>query len=377
MRNKYIQVLWVENDPLVTSAYPREAELLEGIELHPFNCWEEAESELEKNYHHWDAILLDAKCQFKKGDADKADRFLVNVFKRIEKLASRKNRIIPWYVLSGQGEDDIRELISLDNEWDEDWAKLVNRRFYSKNGLIEQKEEEGKKKLVQERHILYRRIKNQVIHYNPDLQIEYNYYPDVFTSLDRLGLEAEVGYHLMNLLKPIHFSGTSELDYNNRYIELRKALEYIFRHMVNLGIVPPVVIGNNEKEGVNLSWSSLFLGAKQPENPYSLPETDSSKRFWKRVKRNFETPLLPKQLSKWLKEAIFQTGGAAHTSEADAVLKLSLDKYLPLVGNSPYMLQSLTMGLCDFILWYERFLQKNPDKELNAVKFWTMRNPKN
>lgn len=372
---KNIQVLWVENDPLVTSAYPREAELSEGIELHPFPCWEDAESELERNYNNWDAIILDAKCQFRRGDADKAERFLVNVFKRIEKLASSKNRTIPWYVLSGQGEDDIRELISVDNEWDDDWADLVGRRFYSKNGLIEQ-QEDGKKKLIHERHILYRRIKNQVIHYNPELQIEYNYYPDVFASLDRLGLEAEVGYHLMHLLMPIHFPGTSYLDYNNRYIELRKALEYIFRHMVNSGILPGIIIGKDEKEGVNLSWSSLFLGAKQPENPYSLPDTDSSKRFWKKVKRNIETPLLPKQLSKWLKETIFQTGGAAHASEAAAEIKLSLDKYLPLVGGSPYMLRSLTMGLCDFILWYNNFLQANPDKEMNAVKFWTLRNQK-
>ena len=375
MSERYIQVLWVENDPLITEAYPREAELLEGIELHPFPCWEDAETELEKNYEKWDAIILDAKCQYKKGDADKAERFLVNVFKRIEKLASRKNRTIPWYVLSGQGEDDIRELISLDNEWDEDWVNLVNRRFYSKNGLIEL-QEDGKKKLIQERHILYKRIKNQVVHYNPELQIEYNYYHDVFTALDRLELEAEVGYHMMHLLKPVHFPETTNIDYNNRYIELRKALEYIFRHMVNSGILPHIVIGKDEKEGVNLSWCSLFLGAKQPENPYSLPDTDSSKRFWKRVKRNIETPLMPKQLSKWLKETIFQTGGAAHASTADAEIKLSLDKYLPLVGGSPYMLRSLTMGLCDFILWYYNFLQENPDDELNAVKFWTMRNQK-
>ena len=70
--NKYIQVLWVEDDPMITSAYPNEADMVAGIELHPFPCWEEAEVELERNYEHWDAIILDAKCKYRKDDADKA-----------------------------------------------------------------------------------------------------------------------------------------------------------------------------------------------------------------------------------------------------------------------------------------------------------------
>lgn len=47
--NKYIQVLWVEDDPLITSAYPNEADMVAGIELHAFPCWEDAEAELENN----------------------------------------------------------------------------------------------------------------------------------------------------------------------------------------------------------------------------------------------------------------------------------------------------------------------------------------
>ena len=94
--NKYIQVLWVEDDPMITSAYPNEADMVAGIELHPFPCWEEAEVELERNYEHWDAIILDAKCKYRKDDADKAEKFLSHVFPKIMTLAARKNRTIPW-----------------------------------------------------------------------------------------------------------------------------------------------------------------------------------------------------------------------------------------------------------------------------------------
>ena len=82
----------------------------------------------------------------------------------------------------------------------------------------------------------------------------------------------------MPLLVPIHFKGTTNADYNRRYIDLRKALEYIFRHMVRMGILPTNIVSKGQKEQVNLSWSSLFLGADQPEKPEQCK--DSDKKFW-------------------------------------------------------------------------------------------------
>lgn len=365
--NKLIQVLWVENDPMITSAYPREAEMVAGIELCPFPCWKEAESALEEDYKRWDAIILDAKCRYEKDDADKADRFLVNVFRRIEKLAERNKRTIPWYVLSGQGEDDIRDLIPVDNEWDNDWMRIANRRFYSKNGKVMWK---GKEE--DERRVLFDRIKTYVTYHCPELSIEYNLYPDVFTALDRLDLADAVGFHLMPLLIPIHFGDTSNDDYNRRYVDLRKALEHLFCDMVEKGILPPIVIRKSPKENVNLSWSSLFLGASQPDNIDNLAE--SEKKFWEKVERKTDTPLLPKQFGQWLKAAVFQTGGAVHTSTEREEIAMNLDNYLPHVGGSPYMLRALAMGLCDFILWYDNFVKDHPDKKMNAEKYWRLKN---
>lgn len=373
MRNgRYIQVLWVEDDPEITKAYPREADMLEGIELHPFPCWEDAEIELDNNYAKWDAIILDAKCRFRKNDADKAERFLSNVFPRIERIAFRKGRMIPWYVLSGQGEDDIRDLIPETNEWDKDWEMKINRRFYSKNGKITIGNKDK-----QERHCLFQRIRIQVESYNHKLQLEQNLYPNVFDSLNRLevlGLDVEIGGILLNLLEPIHFQGTSNEDYNHRYIDLRKALEYTFRHMVDKGILPTIIVSKGKKDQVNLSWSSLFLGGDQPEEPSKCK--DSDKKFWEKIERLTEYPILPKQLANWLKDAVFQIGGAVHTSEAEGEIAMNLDKYLPHIGGSPYMLRSLSMGLCDFILWYDNFLKEHPDEEMNAINFWKRRDEK-
>lgn len=368
-KNKYIQVLWVENDPKITASYPREADMVAGIELKPFPTWEDAEEALAADYDNWDAIILDAKCVYKRGEADKATRFLMNAFDRIKTLASTKHRTLPWYVLSGQGEDDIRDLIPESNEWDADWERISNRRFYSKNGIVKIGGEDK-----QERQVLFNRIKTQVYHYNPELQIEYDLYPDVFTVLDLRGLAGTVGYHLMRLLKPIHFGCTRNSEYNLQYVDLRKSLEYMFRHMVDMGILPTCILSKGKKDGVNLSWSSLFLGGTQPED-YANANGDEGK-FWKKVIRNVETPLLPKPLADWLKSAILQAGGAVHTTTNEEEFGRNLDKYLAKVNGSPYMLRSLVMGLCDFILWYDSFLKENPDKEMNAINFWTNRNAK-
>lgn len=366
---KTIQVLWVEDDPEVAENYPREAEMLAQIELHPFRCWKDAEKALEEDYSRWDAILLDAKCRYLPTDSDKADRFLMNAFRSIERIARAKSRTIPWYVLSGQGEDDIRDLIPVEIPWDADWEKIAKRRFYSKNGLVEIGNEKK-----QERHVLFGRIKRQVKQYNPELQIEEDLYPDVFQAMDNISYEfaGDVGFHLMPLLVPIHFAGTSNSDYNHRYIDLRKCLEHIFRHMEGKGILPECIISKDEKKGVNLSWSSIFLGGIQPEKPEEVAEK-SERMFWSRIKRLTDAPLLPKQLVQWLKAAVFQTGGAVHTSEAEEEIAINLDKYLPNVEYSPYMLRSLTMGLCDFILWYRTFLKEVQEKGQNTKKFWILR----
>lgn len=78
--------------------------------------------------------------------------------------------------------------------------------------------------------------------------------------------------------------------------------------MVKMGILPKIVVNKKEKDSVNLTWCSLFLGGKLPLNLEEL--AGGEKGFWKDIERLTDVPILPKQLSKWLKEAIFQTGGA-------------------------------------------------------------------
>lgn len=42
-----VQVLWVEDDPMVTESYPLKAES-EGLELVPYSCWDDAKKHWKK-----------------------------------------------------------------------------------------------------------------------------------------------------------------------------------------------------------------------------------------------------------------------------------------------------------------------------------------
>ena len=364
-----IPVLWVENDPLVTKSLPGIADIKAGIYLHPVESWEEAEKELTKDYDRWQAVILDAKCKYKNTDADVASRFLVNAIDRLRELASTKGSK-PWYVLSAQGEEEIRDLIPESRkEWDGSWDELVNRPFYSKITKINWGGKEQYEYVV-----LFERIRAYVTHYSHELQLKNDLYPNVFSALDSIGLAPNVEGYLIDLLEPIHFKGTDSKDYNHRYIDLRKMLEHIFRHMVTMRILPDFIVSNvSSKDEVNLSWSSLFLGGDQPKMPEEC-KNKSEKKFWTRVVRDCE-PLLPKQLADFIKTTVFQTGGAVHTSQSQAEISMSLDKYLPCVNMSGYMLNSLALAMCDFILWYNNYLCKHPDPEINALS-WHLTNSK-
>ncbi len=334
------QVLWVENDPEILDSYPLEAEDY-NLQLVPFSCWEDAEKALDKDYTRWDAIILDAKCQYKKDDVDNASRFLSNVLNRLQEFAHLYGRRINWYILSGQSEENISDLIPETRKlWDKDWSK----GFYSKNV---------------DREILFHRI---CIHARKkhEFIVRNDLYPRVFRAIEKSGLPNEVYVWMEDLLLPIHFPNeTADKDYNNRFQDVRKILEHIFRSMIDNSIVPPIFEkkDSKKKDELNLSAISLFLANKL-----------SGDKLYEKYPVNTEKEVLPRLLQEMVKNIIFATGSTVHTSrqsEQGAVTVFS--QYLPTVKNSTYMLKSYALGMCDLIIWYAKYLDEHPDKEINAL----------
>jgi hypothetical protein len=374
MPENKIKVLWVEDNPGIVDAYQRQASRF-GLNLVNFPYWEDAEAALKGDYNSWQAIILDAKCPVRKNDVDDADAFLSYAIDRIRDIANERRRTIPWYVLSGDAERPIDRIIPPSRrKWDGDWDEKVHRPFYSKRADVEWGGE-----TKHERQVLFERIKSYVERYDQELVLRNNLYQEVFVATQSLldkGLNGEVERYLVELLAPIHFADVPHRDYNDRYSKLRKIIEHIFRHMVEMQILPPIIKGKDgkkESDGkINLSWGSLFLGGEFDGN--GKPKQDD--KLWSKVMRITpnNAPILPKQLAEYVKLAIFESGAALHTDDEDSK-RMNYDHYMSVVGNSSYMLRAFALATCDFILWYDKYLTEHSDEEMNSLT-WTNANEK-
>ena len=336
MHNDLLNILWVENDPEVLTAYPLEAEI-HGLNLHAFDCWDDALDALKSDYNKWDAIILDAKCKHHKDSADNAARFLIEVSNSLTRLYSEKKRQLNWYILSGGSEHEISDLIPDEREkWDGDWTK----KFYSKNT---------------DREMLYMRIRHHVKH-SDSTHLKTVLYRPVFEAIKNAGIDEEVELLMTDLLMPMHYEEIDNLDYNNRLNTVRKVIEYVFRSMVGYAILPEsFYIGRSGKKEMNLSWSSLFLSGK--------PDAKSNVVVHKVI--------FPKVLGDNIKNMIFGTGAYVHTEDKEQDNTQRIHEYLKMTGESTYLIRSYALQLCDFILWYNSYLKQNPNIEENR-KNWSL-----
>lgn len=336
--NPLIQVLWVENDPKVIEDYPGEAEDNYDLQLVPYTNWEEGRAALLADYDRWDAIILDAKCCLTRDAVENARTFLTEVINELSEIYHDKGRTINWYVLSGDAEGPFYESIPKTRmKWDAEWTLKTNKRYYTK---------------ATDRKILFNRIRE---HHNKryEIEIKNQLYKSLFEACAFLHLDSQVENALIELLSPIHFGGLRNIDYNRLYPDLRKAVENLFRSMYSNGIIPRrlMTAGNNGE--LNLTWISKFLSGKSDINS--------------RVKVNASQPVFPIIISEIIKNIIYDTGAAVHTSTAEPEEKRNVDNYLPLVGYSSNLLRSHALAFADVILWYRHYMEEHPDVERNRL----------
>lgn len=328
MKENLVKVLWVENDPEVIEAYPGEAYEY-GLELIPFTNWDEAEIELKKGLNKYSAIILDAKCCLHSDSADNAAVFLINVTNAITRMCNGKN-FIPWFVLSGQAEDNIKDLIPESRKtWDGDWPKP----FYDKNV---------------DREMLYHRILNYAREHKTASMKVHEMYRDVFSAIDDLELHDDVDNYLSDLLVELHFQSLDEKKLNENYYKVRKSVEYVFMRMIDYGMLP-------KQKRINPTWSNLILSGK------SCIAKDGSEIAKGLVE------IFPKILQDNVKNMVHTVGSDVHPDKKDDKDSKHIKEYLDSVGNSSFLIKSYALQLCDLILWLKSYVIKHPDPERNAL----------
>lgn len=336
--NELIHVLWVEDDPVVRKTYPLKAENF-GLQLESYPCWVDAYAVLKDNFDKWSAIILDAKCKFQRDSRDSAIVFLREALKDISTICKEKNRVIPWYILTGGDEGEVSDCINEDRlKWDSDWTDKQHKKYYSKNV---------------DNEALFERIKTHA-QKSYRLQIQ-EMYRDIYNQLSLFN--TDVCEYIFRILEAAHFPNAHpDFDPKLYYNPLRKALELIYNTLGKAAIIPNVFFANKRE---NLNQCFMYVIGK-----------DAEILGYRNAKGNIVPPHIKNMMS-----LIINFGNAYSHSSIDSVelSEYEIHNYDNQIisngGDSKLLIYSIALQFCEILMWMNDYIKKHPDKEENR-KNW-------
>ena len=267
----------------------------------------------------WDAIVLDV---LDKNGRDSG--FRVSVMRIMSKFKDD-----PWFVFSGQTdvtkkESDIRTMLA-EEDCHREYADVIYVKGEQDDKLIDDiKSAVCNKTEWQARNF----VKNK--------------YKQVLSVFDIIGNDSRESF--LEILMAIE--GKKEINHQVYYTQLRIVMEWMFRHANQIGLLHDKCVAGK----VNLTESSLFLAGE----PTKYLKVKCSKQHF------------PKLIADNVKNLLFITGGASHTTEPDEKSIINLQDYWNST-NSPYLLYSQTLILCDILLFYKQYSTMNSCKVSNEA----------
>lgn len=276
------------------------------------------------------AVILDAT-GFKKSDVEEGKETNLGLYYSLKFLNELKSdRLIPWFVYTGaprniDNENFIDQISEYQNEIKYGRAELC---YYTKT--LHEKE-------------LLEDIKLEIDNLE-QTRIEYQY-RQVFRIAKKINIPSEDINNLVFIIKSIQ-SNHSDLEPSLYFTQLRQYVEYVFRDAAKYNILHEKCI--DVKGQVNLSESSLFMAG---ENTKHLKVRSAKAHFSKIMAEN-------------IKNLIFITGTASHTSIVDPAENMNYQSYRKQI-KTPYLLYQLTFTVCDLMVWYQNYLSDNSNLEAN------------
>lgn len=318
MDDKTYNILWIDDKHEGMPAFKRTAKGDYGILLNCYKSFNSGITELEKNYTIYDGILLDAKILENEDDAEGTEdtKYIHRAKERIIQLPKK----FEIFVLTGQ-------------------AKTYNSEEFNNAfpNVFEKGNDKDEDALFAS---LIKAADNQI-----DTQIRHDN-PKLFKALKDYDLEASKT--ILKILTSIK-SGDNNFDDKEQLTQIRIVLEMMFRKANAIGLLHDNCISRGQ---VNLTDSRLFLAGE-----------DTSHCRVRCTKSHF-----PKIISDAVKNILFTTGAASHTTEVDINDNINIQEYRNLI-NTPYLLYSLTYQLMDVLVWFDLYSSNNSDIQTNKT-FW-------
>lgn len=280
------------------------------------------------------AVILDAT-GYKKSDIEEGKESNSGLYYSLKFLSELKgNRMIPWFVYTGAPRN-------LDDEnFIEQISEYQNEIKFGRSELCYYTKTIHEKELLQDLKAEIDNIQQTQIQYQHRL---------VFQIAKKINVPDEDINHLVTIIKSIKSNG-SNLEPSLYFTQIRKFVEYVFRDAAKNKILHESCIDNKGK--VNLTEASLFLAG---ENTKHLKVSCAKSHFSKIMAEN-------------IKNLLFITGAASHTSDVDPTENIDYQSYRNQI-NTPYLLYQLTFILFDLLVWYDSYLEKNIDSETNK-SYW-------
>tara|TARA_R110002049_G_scaffold209615_2_gene380526 strand:+ start:3818 stop:4990 length:1173 start_codon:yes stop_codon:yes gene_type:complete len=319
MNNRKYNILWIDDQHEELSALHKTA-IDYDITLVPFKSMNGGCGELERNYHLYDSVLLDAKFFENENDMPGSEdtKWVHETKDRILQLPKK----FEYFVLTGQAKAYA--------------SAEFNNAF---KNVFEKGKSEDEDKLFQKLvDASSKQIETQIRHENPIIFKVVKEY------------ETEVEKTLLQILNGVK-NGFSNFEDELYFTKLRIVLEHLFRKANDLGLLHDACV---QKAGsqVNITESSLFLSGQ-----------DARHSKVKCSKTHF-----PKIISENVKSIILVTGAASHTSKVDITTNMDYQDYRKTI-QSPYLLYSLAYKLMDVLIWFSEYSKTNNNKTLNKG-FW-------
>lgn len=325
MSDTKFKVLWVDDltgtqDKMFASGLETRA-IKKGIKLVPFTNWEDAESDLKKNFKSYSAIILDANCKLRKNDSRTDEGFIPSVVPSLVSIFTEKRQTIPWYILSAGTMSNfdyaVRTARHTRAAHQEEWGNLV----YLKDAIANSQNSVD---------MMFTNIIKVAKNQNANI-IAFNF-QDVFKYLGEGKLICkEVRAIMMDMLCAFYYPADNwQFKYEGN--PLRKVMEYIFRAAYNYGLLPQECFEHDNQ--LNLLESNRYMSG--------LETKYSGVRYG-----NEGDTIFPEYLGKITLQILNFTNTDSHTNEEHPYT--IDDKDLEISENEKELYFSYVLQLCHVI----------------------------
>lgn len=338
------KVLWVDDQKEIVESTKLDADKY-GIELDHYSNWQEAETALENNFEDYTAIILDAYCQIKPTENIK-EEFINAVLPSLSKAFGRKQKFIPWYILSAGTMNLFSHTVNCAEYQHntEEWGRML---------YIKDVPDEDPKNS----HFLFENIRR--VGKNQSNNIVLFRHKEVFSYLGKDKLIDERARTLMLKMLSVLYAPDENIKYEYAGNPLRKVLEYIFRAARKMGFLTSHVFDADDH--LILLNASRYL-AGFTIDCYEGKTVVGNARWGNEGPKRFGgggDSVFPNDISSLVLNILNYSSSESHTEEETPYFIDELNKELFL----GYVLQ-----LCHVIKWFGKYTDQHPNVEENRKK---------